>query len=165
MIVLKGTQTSLPPYFRCGKDIDWVYEFELPENGYDVGNTKEQEDWLKLIGVKPKFFDPMYDSKMVGFRWNLESRKYEFANYWHDKDKAKHFEYIDFFEDASINTNKVIISLHKKGNLLVIETKIDKYFHTRYYEDESTILYLINTFWGGTLNMQETLTWSMKKIK
>ena len=47
MIVLKGTQTSLPPVIRFGKNIDWAYEFTLPKNGYDVGSEHEQKDWLK----------------------------------------------------------------------------------------------------------------------
>ena len=161
MIVLKGTQISLPPYFRCGKDISWIYEFELPENGYDVGNTKEQEDWLKLTGVKPKFFDPMYDSRMIGFRWDLKLKKYEYCFYWHDKEKNKYFEPI-----IGNLSNKVIIAIQRLGDEIKLSVIHGFQTFVKYFPyDHLSIQYLINTFWGGTLNMQETLTWSMKKIK
>ncbi len=161
MIVLKGTQMTLPPYFRCGKDIDWIYEFELPENGYDVGDATEQEDWLKLTGVKPKFFDPMYDSKMIGFRWNLENKEYEFCFYWHDKDKTKYFTGVQATSKSKIT---IKIKVHKNFISLTIgDTPI--YSNTKQFLYSGELLYLINTFWGGTLNMQKTLTWSMKKVK
>lgn len=163
MIVLKGTQTSLPPIFRCGKNIDWAYEFTLPENGYYVGDEHEQKDWLKLCGVKPKFFDPQYDSKMVGFRWNLKTKLYEFCFYWHEKNKSFHIIDTDITSKSKVIVRFISNSISNKLHIS-IENLLGS-GRGEIFENDSNMCYLINTFWGGSLPMEQTLFFGMEKLK
>ena len=104
----------------------------------------------------------MYDSKMVGFRWNLETRLYEFCFYWHDKNKVPHIE-------NSIITSKDKIQIRmltESKELMLSIVGVDSWDqHNTFYTYSGEMLYLINTFWGGTLPMEQTLFFGMEKLK
>lgn len=51
---------------------------------YEHGDS-DQWDWNKAIGVKQKFFRPMYNSIMLGWRWHPGKQKIQVVPYTHNK--------------------------------------------------------------------------------
>lgn len=158
MIVFKGTQISLPPVFRTmSGTYEIEYTFDLPRDGYEV-DKKNQGDWLKLIGVKPFFFKPHINSRMIGFRWDIEKMRYEFCFYWHDADGSKHFT-------APVTASWGFIWVRitsdgRRGGMLTLQVGDVKMPFTGAGER----VYLINPWWGGTAMMPKTMCFEMTKI-
>ena len=158
MIVFKGTQMSLPPIFRTmigSWEIE--YEFKLPKDGYEV-DAVNQEDWLKLLGVKPKYLQPKISSRMIGFRWDIKAMRYEFCFYWHDADGSKHYSLPVTTSYGDIRVR--IVGDGRLGGQLTLQVGDIKFP----FPYSGNRMYLINTWWGGTPMMPKTMIYDMKKI-
>lgn len=157
-IVFKGTHISLPPTFRAlSGSFEIEYTFDLPRDGYEV-DKENQEDWLKLIGVKPHYFRPHISSRMIGFRWDPEMMRYRFCFYWHEKDGSKHYT-------KPVTTSWGFIRVRitrdvRLGGMLTMQVGDIKMPFTW----EAGTMYLINTWWGGSVKMPGTMIYEMNKI-
>jgi hypothetical protein len=79
IIIHKGFNSSLPPLFRAGVDVDWYYEISLNSEYYLVG--EDQYDWNKLIGIKERYLQPlfMFGQRAVGVAGHRDQRNAETA--------------------------------------------------------------------------------------
>lgn len=61
------------------------YRFKFDESARYNHKDHDQKDWNKLIGVKRKFFKPMYDSVMLAWRYDIEKDVIQLTDYYHIK--------------------------------------------------------------------------------
>lgn len=59
------------------------YRVRFLESAIYNHKDNDQYDWNKLFGIKEKFFRPMFNSEMIGWRWNNEKGVVELCDYWH----------------------------------------------------------------------------------
>jgi len=139
-MIIAGTHTEIPPYFRCGGNIDWLYEMSI-DTPYNIG--VEQLDWNKLIGVKKSFFSPMEHSLMIGWRLDLKQNVNELSFYKHDNGKRI--------------IGEVLCTVALKERFKVGFKQVGKrvkctlYVRNLVFEDylDGNFWYLINTWFGG----------------
>jgi hypothetical protein len=146
--VYKGFNSSLPPLFRAGVDVDWYYEISLNSEYYLVG--EDQYDWNKLIGIKERYLQPLFHSFMIGFRWDIRKRANELNFYKHIEgkvDRGLPLTYVNKGEKFFVGFKKL-----EKGTRIFLIVR-DLYFEEVFYHStgisDKSAWYLINTWFGG----------------
>ena len=73
---LSTVDSSFTKVFEFSFGLSCIYQFED-----DTDNN--QMDWNKLTGFKGQYFKPMFDTAMIGWRWNKEIKKFQVVPYFH----------------------------------------------------------------------------------
>jgi len=107
---------------------------------YDHGNN-DQKDWNKLWGYKTKYFKPMYNSFMVGWRANNVTGRIEINAYGHNKGDRQMSQVLQecfpnqWYElDITVHADKVVfktdehVTREVKGNYRGKKYRINPWF-------------------------------------
>ncbi len=158
MLILKGTHFSFPSFFRSARTVNWVYELSI-NSSYDL-KSEDQLDWNKLIGVKQNYLDPMKNSVMLAWRWNVEKQVNELAWYWHT-DYERHWSEVI----AEVKLKEKFTLIMKTTNREVIFNLVTKNKSSqKILSYSNSIWYLINSWFGGNRTASQTINISFNKV-
>ena len=156
-VILKGFNNSIPPIFRYGKNINWLYEIGI-DSEYDLGN-EDQDDWNKLIGVKRNYFNALEHSCMIGWSW----------------DKEKKLNRLNFYKHIEGSVEKGLTLTHVlKGEKIRVgfiqenkRCKVVLLVRNEYYETyiNGNSWYLINTWFGGNRSAPNNFYTTTNRLK
>lgn len=148
----KGIHFSLPPRYRRFKgDVVYSQTFKFTEPEYNHGDS-DQADWNKLTGFKKEFLSPKVNSVMIGWRWNLDTKRVE----------VNFYEHIDGTEENGWGRKMgpILFSI-PKGDSITVRLMKGKYFNNKMYvevlykgtsyvvERDWQDCYLVNSYFGG----------------
>lgn len=164
----KGIKPAWPWRIKKLKgNFNYTQRFTFVDPVYDLKDKDEQKDINKLTGVKPKYFRPHYNSKMIGWRWNLETEEVEIFWYWHDEDEDFHFSDViltlkkgdsldvGMYRHWHMTENNVELAIQRVGST---EVHYDTY-------ESSARLWLIESWFGGTLSPTRKIKLAVSIIK
>jgi hypothetical protein len=140
----KGQHLSIPSNFLFNvqnKDlpISQVFKFYFTEENKYSFDDADQYDWNKLLGFKGEFFQPMFDTVMVGWRYNKIEECFEVIPYFHLGSAEHHFDdrkivKLKINETASCVINiigqSVTCTISTKDNAQVVSD--DRWFSKKY---------------------------------
>ena len=135
-VVPKGRHSG----FRFPKRIkgDLTYRVRFNDSArYEHGDL-DQYDWNKLFGVKKRFFSPMQNSIMKGWRYNVKTKLIEIVDY-------SHFEGIRFIGE--------VITKVKVGEWILLTVK-----------NEFECAWLILNWFGGQKCSPNRLTIEFERV-
>jgi hypothetical protein len=168
--ILKGWHAGLswPPitFFSTVKGtFQETWKFKFSEiNKYSI--TDVTMPWNKLLGYKGLYFTPMFDTVMVGWRWNNITNLFQCISYYHLGSSAHTYDepgkVLDIPMDAEC-TATVTISNGKTATVALTcdgKTIID----SREFSKSYSKFYRITTWFGGKEASPKHMTLTIDKI-
>jgi hypothetical protein len=139
--ILRGAHFSVPPVaFFCSKRNPFAdkIEFQFDESHkYLFPDNPNQYDWNKLYGWKGEYFKPMFNTGMVGWRWNPDINMFQIIPYFHVGSSAHTFSDA-YIINVPINTtakatfnsigNSMTITLECNGVLSTHSVQLSKIY-------------------------------------
>ncbi len=157
----QGRHFCLPRIFRTRRRperVSWLVVFE--ENcAYDLGD-EDQKDWNKLLGLFYNLFDPLDNTAMVGWRWNLDTERMELNAYYHidgNREFTRPLLDVPLREPVRID---LLVDYERKTYTTVLKRLDDgkQATHRQTFAHDRTRCYEINTYFGGNEASPQAVT-------
>ncbi|MGB0925526.1 MAG: hypothetical protein ACPGTS_02355 [Minisyncoccia bacterium] len=158
----KGKHRSKPRQFKIWwKPKTLKVEFTFHEScRYDHGND-DQFDWNKLTGITFSI-DPLQETVMLAWRYNVEKGMIELAAYYHVKGDRR---FSDVLATVRIGeTASATISVDYKRKQYTVETTVDFESNLSYrsFSHNRKLARRIQPWFGGNKPAPQTMTFDLK---
>jgi hypothetical protein len=145
---LKGQHLSIPSNILFNiqnKDlpINQLFEFYFTEDNKYSFDDADQFDWNKILGFKGEFFQPMFETVMVGWRYNKAENCFEIIPYFHLGGAEHHFDETKIVKLKTNEKGFCVINIVRENVTCTIYTNNNAQLQT----DERVFSKKYNRFW------------------
>jgi len=165
MRILKNTHRALPPFRPITKKRN--FKFTRADLKYDIGGV-DQLDINKLCGVSHPFRDSRYDSRMIGWNYNLTTGNIKFWLYSHHPSRRSNSNPTGRFwsEMACIHVDRIqtiIVNFERDHVRLFVNIGKTQVVSTKYYQRVNRKYNrLIYPWFGGNRKAPKTLKFEFR---